>query len=128
MKRTETYPKTARLLRRRDFLAVQRRGVRIHGRYLVAILSRSSAATFRLGITASKKVGNAVERNRVKRLLRENFRRRFRDWPDGYDMVLIARKSATTASFDDLGREISSLVGRALKKSAVPKKPRRGSD
>ncbi len=45
----------------------------------------------RLGLSVSRRAGNAVKRNRVKRLLREAFRLQRHDWPSGYDLVVVVR-------------------------------------
>ena len=93
-----------RLRRRADFLEVQSHGAKIHGRFVFAVLARrhavvtvgASATTEpvgRLGITVTKKVGNAVTRNRIKRLVRDWFR--VHGWvPSGLDVVIIAKLQA----------------------------------
>lgn len=65
----------------------------------------------RYGLVASKRVGNAVIRNRVKRLLREILRQV--SLQQGWDIVFIARPAAATASFRDLGQLVGSLLSRA---------------
>ena len=62
-----------RLRQRADFVAVQSNGVKLHGRHVFAIARQRSAPDLagRLGLTVTKKVGNAPVRNRIKRMLRE---------------------------------------------------------
>jgi ribonuclease P protein component len=87
--------KESRLRRRADYLTVQEAGTKLHGRHLLAITRKRLAPDLvgRLGITVTKKVGNAVVRNRIKRLLREWLRTN--GWvPTGWDMVLVAKDTA----------------------------------
>jgi ribonuclease P protein component len=87
--------KEMRLRQRVDYVAVQTGGMKLHGRHVLAIArARSeSCPRGRLGLTVTKKVGNAVVRNRIKRLLREWLR--LHGWvPTGWDMVLVAKDSA----------------------------------
>ena len=92
-------PKAARLRRRREFLAVQQRGQKVFaGAVLVIALDRGAAGP-RIGITVSSKVANAVERNRVKRWVREAFRALRPDLPP-VDLVVIARKEALAIGID----------------------------
>ena len=74
---------------------VQTEGQKLHGRHLLAIARKRSdpALSGRLGLTVTKKVGNAVVRNRIKRMLREWMR--LHGWvPTGWDLVLVAKDSA----------------------------------
>ena len=66
----------------------------------------------RLGLSVSKKVGNAVVRNRVRRRLREVFNASLADVPEGLDLVVSARPSAAQASFEDLKAEFKKAIGR----------------
>ncbi len=84
-----------RIRRRADFLAVQASPLKLHGRHVLALARKRSNPELvgRLGITVTKKVGNAVVRNRIKRLLREWLR--LHGWvPKGWDVVLVAKDSA----------------------------------
>ncbi|MDB4958495.1 MAG: rnpA [Myxococcales bacterium] len=84
-----------RLRRRAEYLAVQSTGQKLHGRHLLALASKRTDSDLvgRLGITVTKKVGNAVVRNRIKRLVREWMR--LHGWvPAGWDIVLVAKDSA----------------------------------
>ena len=70
----------------------------------------------RLGITVSTKVGAAVVRVRIRRRIRELFRRRRDQLPPGVDLVLIARASAADSDYDALARAFDGLA-RKLKGS-----------
>ena len=87
--------KEMRLRQRVDYVAVQTGGMKLHGRHLLAIAQQrtDSSPRGRLGVTVTKKVGNAVIRNRIRRMLREWLR--MHGWvPAGWDMVLVAKDSA----------------------------------
>jgi ribonuclease P protein component len=82
-----------RVRKRAEYLEIQAGGQRISGDCLVFILRRREANTpVRLGITASRKIGNAVERNRARRLIREAFRAVFNELPAALDIVVIVRR------------------------------------
>jgi ribonuclease P protein component len=92
---TRRITKEMRLRRRADYLVVQSEGLKLHGRHVLALARKRSdpALSGRLGITVTKKVGNAVVRNRIKRMLREWMR--LHGWvPTGWDIVLVAKDSA----------------------------------
>jgi len=92
---TRRITKEMRLRRRADYLVVQSEGLKLHGRHVLALARKRSdpALSGRLGITVTKKVGNAVVRNRIKRMLREWMR--LHGWvPTGWDIVIVAKDSA----------------------------------
>ncbi|MFZ4483286.1 MAG: ribonuclease P protein component [Chthoniobacterales bacterium] len=109
-----TLPKSSRLSRRADFFAVRERGESLHGRHIVLGGWRSGdAQAARIGIVTTRKVGNAVERNRVRRRLREIFRLHRPLLPAGLWMVVVARRAAVTATAATLAAEWSALSARA---------------
>lgn len=67
----------------------------------------------RLGITVSTKVGSAVIRNRVKRLIRENYRLLEPSLKTDYDIVIVARKAAAYSDFHKINAELEKLVKKA---------------
>lgn len=105
------FNKSERLRRRGEFLAAQRAGERIQLQDLVVLTLQRPGAR-RLGVTVSKKVGKAVCRNRIKRWLREAWRRRKHAFPVGLDLVVVARSSAARASFALLDRQLGALAER----------------
>jgi ribonuclease P protein component len=104
--------KEMRLRRRAEFVTVQSEGQKLHGRYLLALARkrRDPGQVGRLGITVTKKVGNAVVRNRIKRLLREWMR--LHGWvPPGWDLVLVAKDSAARQLHpDDFSTDLTKIL------------------
>ena len=89
------FTKTDRILKHSDFLRISRCGIKLQNRYFVVLFchGRFKKRT-RLGVTVSKKVGNAVERNRIKRILREYFRLNRHKITGCWDINIIAKKEA----------------------------------
>ncbi|ADO76160.1 ribonuclease P protein component [Stigmatella aurantiaca] len=108
--RDERFPKALRLLRRHEFLQVQGSGQKIPSDCLLALVKRNGRAHSRLGLTISSKVGNAVVRVRLRRLLRECFRKRRAQWPQGLDVVLVVRASANEAAFTEVSRAFDGVT------------------
>ncbi len=107
-----------RLSRSRDFDAVYRHGRSVSTRFLVLYwFPRDDEGEPRLGIAVPKGSGSAVERNRVKRRLREAWRARLGQVPAGRDYVLIARPALGEAlSGHDatwLGERVDEVLGKA---------------
>lgn len=119
LKGTEQLPKTARLLKRAEFLKLSRAGAKLQSANFVVIIGRNDGQLPRLGITVSGKVGNSVIRNRIKRQVRECFRRRCAALQPGTDFLVIARKSAAGLA----GSAITRELGRAF----THRSPRNGS-
>ena len=103
--------KRERLRVRRDFLAVYRRGRAWTHRFLVLRTLPNGLPHNRYGFVVSKRLGNAVARNRLKRRLREGVR------PltvrPGWDVVLLARPPAATATYQQLREALVDLLSRA---------------
>ena len=108
----------ARLRKRADFLAAARHLRRVHGAVTLEMAPTPSLAredaTLRLGFTASKKIGNAVARNRAKRRLRAAA---YAALPlsgrSGHDYVLVARASVLTCGFAALTNDLAAALGWA---------------
>ncbi|MBI3784789.1 MAG: ribonuclease P protein component [Deltaproteobacteria bacterium] len=103
-------PKANRIRKRSEYLRLQGIGSRnAKGRFVVITTARAAGGS-RLGITASRKVGNAVVRNRIKRLVREFFRHHKQLIDPPRDVLVIARSSAATASLSDIEHELSAAL------------------
>ena len=110
MSATRGHPKAARIRRRREFLRLQREGRRRHTAHLVLIHEPNSGPTSRLGVTVSKRIGNAVVRNRVKRLLREAFRHHRAKVQPTTDLVIIAKPGAETLTYAQVATEFARAL------------------
>lgn len=104
------------LRRRREFLLVQSRGARSRGQRLVLLVLPNPDGETRLGFTVSKKVGNAVVRNRVRRRLRELFRQKHACLLAGHDTVVIAYPGAASASSAELLADLLDVGRHAAKR------------
>ncbi|MCA9657019.1 MAG: ribonuclease P protein component [Myxococcales bacterium] len=114
--RPEGFPAFLRLKKRREFLVVQGQGKKIHLRHFLVFVRRrrrgkdeAEAPPTRLGITVTRKIGKAVTRNRIKRLVREGFRRQRRDFAPGLDLVWIAKRGAPAIHYSDVLAEFDAL-------------------
>lgn len=86
----------------RDFLFLYKKGKFTSGKLAVIYVRKNKLGFNRLGITAGKKVGNAVCRNRAKRLIRQAYRENELDLPIGIDMVIVARPAICSAKSQTL--------------------------
>jgi len=114
---SEAFRSAARLRSRGEFVAVQKGGRRVAGRFLTLLAQQNNHGRDRLGIIASRRVGNAVVRNRAKRRVREIFRRLPAGDGRTLDVVAIVRTEAAKAPFDAVSAEFHV----ALKKLRAPK-------
>jgi ribonuclease P protein component len=127
VRRRETFSRDDRLRKRREFEECYASGVRVSGRHLLLFLLQRTAPADappppprpRLGISVSRRVGGAVTRNRVRRRLREIFRRsRELFGSRAADVVLNARPSASEATFEELSQEYRSLLVKSFGRAA----------
>ena len=107
----ERFSRSLRLRRSADFRRVQRGGDRFHTAHLVAIHRSNDVGGPRFGLAVSRKVGNAVNRNRVKRWLREAVRRSPRPTA-AVDVVFIAKPGAADAGYAVLSSEVRAALAR----------------
>jgi ribonuclease P protein component len=102
---------TGQLRKRSEFIAVQRGEKRRGPLFLLETRSREDAGPPRVGFTVTRKQGNAVERNRIRRRLREAIRSDpARDMKAGNDYVIVGRRDVLTAPFDRLKLELTRRI------------------
>ena len=101
------FGKDARIRKRREFQLIQRVGQRVKLRYSVLVLRAHAEERLsaRLGITASRKVGPAVVRNRAKRLIREAFRTNIGLFPSDIEVVVIVQAAPPELRLQDVAGE-----------------------
>lgn len=97
-------------MNRKDFVNLNRLGKRRHTGHFRIIFMSNGLGISRLGITASKQTGNAVKRNRVKRLIREFFRHHKTCFPQGHDIVIAAKKGAHNLDFRKIDEELGEVI------------------
>ncbi|OGP92337.1 MAG: ribonuclease P protein component [Deltaproteobacteria bacterium RBG_16_54_18] len=109
-KRDESLRKAERLRRKADFEIIAREGTRKHTRNFLLIARKNDQGFARVGVVAGRKVGTAVERNRVKRLVREFFRRNKDRVHPSIDYVIVGKKGAQELPYAHAVTELSTLL------------------
>jgi ribonuclease P protein component len=122
---TAAFGRDRRIRKRTDFLRVQSQGQRASTPHFVLLVAAGAAESpSRLGIVVTKKIGNAVARNRVKRVCRECFRL----WPDfvpgGIDLVVIAKEGAPELGLAEVRSEWEKARKKVLERCATVARPK----
>lgn len=102
-----------RLTRSTDFKRVRRTGKSYAHPFVVLVVKANEAPSARVGVSAGRSVGGAVQRNKAKRLLREAIRPLLPDLLPGWDLVLIARSALPTTSLQEIRQALIGLLHRA---------------
>lgn len=112
---TEALPKAKRLAKRAEFLRVYETGQKLFSRYAVLFLAPNGLPHSRIGITATKKLGKANIRNRLKRWTREIYRRQREPLgldAHSLDVVVNVKPNAREISFDEYSRDLGRVLAR----------------
>lgn len=112
--RESSWPKAERIRKRSEYVRVQKGGRKLVTAHLLAfaLFAPSGGLAPRLGVTVSRRVGGAVTRNRVKRLLREAFRTTKHALLRDLLLVVVAKPEAATATFAQIAAELADLARR----------------
>ncbi len=108
------FGRAMRIKQGRDFSRVRQQGERlVHGCMIANWLKLPVDSTHRLGLVTSGKIGNAVVRNRARRLLREAFRKHQYELAQPVDLVLVARNSIAGKGFADVEKDFLTILRKA---------------
>ena len=110
-----TFRRQQRLVRQRDFQRVMRNACSAADPRLTVCVAENDTGRTRLGIGISRRVGSAVKRNRIKRLIRESFRLLQHELPAGLDLVVIPRRD-DQPTLEGYQCSLRALICRAARK------------
>ncbi len=116
-RRREALPKKKRLAKRREFLHVYETGRKLFTRYSVLFFTANDLPYSRIGVTATKKIGKANVRNRLKRWTREVYRRAQALDDRALDVVVNVRPNAVDVTFADYDEDLSRALVRVAEQS-----------
>ena len=109
----QNFPKEERLRKRADFTEIFNQGSKTYSSHLILFCRANGGQSARIGITASRKVGIAVVRNRVKRLIREFFRQHKSCFTAGIDYSLVVKRSFSFLPRKAAEEQLFSLLKRS---------------
>ena len=115
MTQDESFPRKHRLHKSGDFRRIFSRGKRIPSQNFVLYALPTNLPYSRLGIQVRSRIGNAVRRNYIKRIVREAFRRKKGDFTRSIDLIFIAEKGSAELKYAMLTQEFEQAVSRYLK-------------
>ncbi len=98
------------LKKNNEFQQVFSKGIRKSGKYAIVFILSGKRQNNRVGIIVKKSIGNAVKRNKIKRRLREIWRKQVSQLLQGSDVVIIARKEIGEASFKEIENDLLELL------------------
>lgn len=107
--RPQTLPRSARVRKRREFLGIQSSGRRMPTRHFLVLVSTGPWPCARLGVTVTRRIGNSVARNRVKRSVREAFRRLRDELRPGTSIVVVARDGSARLDGSATAKELAAV-------------------
>jgi ribonuclease P protein component len=108
----QAYRKLERVTSRSRFKTIYNQGVWRSSQNFTIVICANSQGLKRLGITVTRKTGNAVKRNKIKRLIREFYRLNKALFPDNHDVVIMAKKHTPPLTFKQACFELTELFTR----------------
>ncbi len=108
-----------KIVQRAEYLRIGREGTKIRSAHFIILYAENRVAHCRFGITATRKIGGAVERNRIKRVLREFFRLNRAFFRPSTDFIFIAGKGSAELSYADVRDELLSAFKKRNVLSAL---------
>ena len=111
-----TFRQFERIRKKSEYLSIYQQGTRSYTHHFTIVFQKNQLGYRRLGITVSKKVGGAVRRNRIKRMVREFFRLNKNQVAESQDTVVIGKKGMPRLSYQDVCKELECLVSNRANK------------
>lgn len=104
--------KIGRLKKNFEFQKVYKQGKSIASKKIILFFKKNDNGNNNIGISVSKKIGNSVQRHRLKRIYKEAFRHINRDLKEGYDFIIVARRGTGQISYKETVLELMKIMSR----------------
>ena len=105
-----------KLKRSRDFTTIYNKSRKVYTRYAIVFVSENKKNIQRFGFVASKKTGNAVQRNRIKRLFREFVKNNKENFKEGTDYIFVGKgilkEKLKTLKYNDIEKDMLKVIKR----------------